>query len=73
MPQLPIMNNVLHGFTRDQMMTHHEYKYWNICYTPSADNADIALAARTAMITEIGIKVYLCRNIKRIYNGQQHI
>jgi len=62
-PQWPIMHAVLHGITRDQMMARHKANHLNVVYTPSAKQADRALAAKAAMLTEMGIAVHLCGDI----------
>ena len=59
-PQWPIMNAVIHGVTRDQMMARHKANHLNVAYAPSAGEADLALAANAAMLHEMGIKVHLC-------------
>jgi hypothetical protein len=59
-PQWPIMNAVIHGVTRDQMMARHKANHLNVAYAPSAGEADLALAAKAAMLHEMGIKVHLC-------------
>jgi hypothetical protein len=59
-PQWPIMHAVLHGVTRDQMMARHKANHLNVAYAPTADAADRALAAKAAMMAEMGIKVHLC-------------
>jgi hypothetical protein len=63
-PQWPIMHAVLHGVTRDQMMARHKANHLNVVYAPSADEADKALAAKAAMLNEMGIKVHLCGDVK---------
>lgn len=59
-PQWPIMHAVLHGVTRDQMMARHKANHLNVAYAPSADAADLALSAKAAMFSEMGIEVHLC-------------
>ena len=59
-PQWPIMNAVIHGVTRDQMMARHKANHLIVTYAPSAVEADQALAAKAAMLHEMGIKVHLC-------------
>lgn len=59
-PQWPIMHAVLHGLTRDQMMARHKANHLNVAYAPSADVADKALAAKAAMLREMGLAVHLC-------------
>jgi len=62
--QWPIMHTVLHGITRDQFMARHHANHANVAYAPSAQGADKALAAKAAMLSELGIEVHLCGQIK---------
>jgi hypothetical protein len=59
-PQWPIMHAVLHGVTRDQMMARHKANHLSVAYAPSAEAADRALAAKAAMLAEMGVQVHLC-------------
>ncbi|MFQ5794798.1 MAG: fucose isomerase [Candidatus Bipolaricaulia bacterium] len=59
-PQWPIMHAVLHGVSRDQMMAQHKANHLNVAYAPSAEMADNALAAKAAMLAELGVAVHLC-------------
>jgi hypothetical protein len=62
-PQWPQMNAVLHGVTRDQMMARHKANHLNVVYAPSAAEADKALAAKAAMLHELGVNVHLCGDV----------
>ena len=62
-PQWPIMHAVVHGVTRDQMMARHKANHLNVAYAPSAADADKALAAKAAMMAEMGIQVHLCGDV----------
>jgi hypothetical protein len=62
-PQWPIMNVLLHGITRDQFMARHPANHINVAYTETAEQADRALAAKAAMMAELGIEVHLCGTI----------
>ena len=59
-PEWPILNAVLHGVTRDQMMGRHRANHVIVAYAPSAELADKALAAKAAMLHQMGISVHLC-------------
>jgi hypothetical protein len=61
--QWPIMHAVLHGVTRDQMMARHKANHLSVAYTPTAEQANKALAAKAAMLAEMGITVHLCGEI----------
>jgi hypothetical protein len=63
-PQWPIMHAVLHGITRDQMMARHKANHLNVAYAPSAEQADKALAAKAAMLADLGVEVHLCGDIR---------
>jgi hypothetical protein len=59
-PQWPIMHILLHGVTRDQFMARHRANHLNVAYAPTSQVADQALAAKAAMMAELGIHVHLC-------------
>lgn len=59
-PQWPLVSVVLHGVTRDQMMARHKANHIQVAYAPSAEQAGRALAAKAAMLHEMGIDVHLC-------------
>jgi len=63
-PQWPIMSAVLHGVSRDQLMARHKANHIQVVYASSAEIADRALAAKAAMLAEMGIAVHLCGNVK---------
>jgi L-fucose isomerase-like protein len=59
-PQWPIMHVLLHGITRDQFMARHHANHVNVAYADSAESADKVLAAKAAMMAELGLEVHLC-------------
>lgn len=59
-PQWPIMNAVLHGVSRDQMMARHKANHLQVAYAPDAEGADAALAAKAAAFHALGVQVHLC-------------
>ncbi len=59
-PQWPIMHALLHGVTRDQFMARHRANHLNVTYAPTAQVADQAMAAKAAMLAELGVQVHLC-------------
>ncbi len=63
-PQWPMMNAVLYGVTRDQMMARHKANHIQVVYAPNALAADHALAIKAAMFAEMGIRVHLCGEVK---------
>jgi hypothetical protein len=62
-PEWPIMHAVLHGISRDQMMARHKANHIQVAYCPSSDDADKALAAKAAMLEEMGIAVHVCGTV----------
>jgi hypothetical protein len=62
--QWPIMHTVLHGVSRDQMMARHKANHVQVAYGASAETADAALAAKAAMMAEIGVRVSLCGDVR---------
>jgi hypothetical protein len=63
-PQWPIMNVVLHGVSRDQMMAKHQANHIQVAYTPDAEAADRALAAKASMLAAMGLKVHVCGGVR---------
>jgi hypothetical protein len=59
-PQWPMMNAVLHGVTRDQLMGRHKSNHIQVAYGSSAKTADEALMAKAVVFRELGIDVYIC-------------
>jgi hypothetical protein len=62
-PEWPIMHAILHGITRDQMMARHKANHINVAYAPTPEDADKALAAKAAMMIEMGIEVHFCGDV----------
>jgi len=63
-PQWPIMSAILHGVSRDQLMARHKANHIQVVYAPSAETANKAMAAKAAMLAEMGIAVHLCGDVK---------
>jgi L-fucose isomerase-like protein len=59
-PQWPIMHVRLHGISRDQFMARHHANHVNVAYADSAESADKVLAAKAAMMAQLGLQVHLC-------------
>ena len=59
-PQWPMMHAVLCGISRDQFMGRHKSNHIQVAYAPHAEGALSALAAKAAMMAEVGIQVNLC-------------
>ncbi|MDQ1546303.1 MAG: hypothetical protein QOH69_1207 [Actinomycetota bacterium] len=62
-PQWPIMHAVLHGVSRNQMMSRHKANHVQVAYAPDAETADRALAAKATTFAELGIVVHLCGDV----------
>jgi hypothetical protein len=62
-PQWPIMHALLHGISRDQFMARHRANHLNVAYAPTEQIAFKALAAKAAMMAEMGVEVHLCGNL----------
>ena len=58
--QWPIMHVRLRGISRDQFMARHRANHLNVAYAPDPQTAEKALAAKAAMMIELGIDVNLC-------------
>lgn len=58
-PTWPIMNAVLYGVSRDQMMARHRANHIQVAYAPDVDAATKALTAKIAMMQGIGVQVHL--------------
>ena len=59
----PIMNAVLHGVSRDQLMARHKANHMNVVYAPDAETADAALIAKAAMFKAMGYQVHLAGDV----------
>lgn len=59
-PQWPIMHAVMPGITRDQFMGRQKANHVNVVYTDSLQMTEKALAAKAAMLAELGVKVHRC-------------
>lgn len=58
--QWPMMNAILHGVCRDQMMARHKANHIQVAYARDFKTADKGLAVKAAMFAEMGISVHLC-------------
>ena len=59
-PTWPMMNAVLYGVTRDQMMARHRANHIQVAYAPTPELANEAFAAKVAMMQDLGIQVHIC-------------
>ena len=56
----PIMNAVLYGVSRNQLMGRHKANHIQVVYAPSAEEADRLVRIKAAMFAELGLDVHLC-------------
>lgn len=63
-PQWPIMHAVLKGVSRDQMMARHKSNHIQVVYTPNEKQAHRAARIKAAAMSELGIHVSLCGDVK---------
>jgi hypothetical protein len=61
--QWPIMHAVLHGVSRDQLMSRHKANHIQVAYAPDGESADRALVAKATTFAELGIVVHLCGDV----------
>jgi hypothetical protein len=59
-PQWPMVNTILHGVDRDQLMARHRANHISIAYAPDASAANHALAVKAAMFHAMNVTVHLC-------------
>jgi hypothetical protein len=45
------------------MMARHKANHLNVAYAPTGEQADKALAAKAAMLADMGMDVHLCGDI----------
>ncbi len=57
------VRTILHGVSRDPMMARYKANHINMAYAPDAEPADKALAAKAAMMNDMGIRVHLCGEV----------
>src|ERR1019366_6778338 len=58
--QWPQVNTILYGVDRDQLMARHKSNHIQLAYAPSAQTADLALAAKAAAFHALGVEVFIC-------------
>jgi hypothetical protein len=58
--QWPMMQTVLYGITRDQMMARHKSNHIQVAYAPDSRSASRALAIKAAVFSRLGMEVSIC-------------
>lgn len=56
----PIMNAVLYGVSRDQLMARHKSNHIQVVFAPTAEEGDRLVKIKAAMFAELGLEVHLC-------------
>lgn len=59
-PTWPMMNAVLYGVSRGQLMARHRANHIQVAYAPTPEAAHDALAAKVAMMQGLGVRVHIC-------------
>jgi hypothetical protein len=62
-PQWPIMNAVLKGVSRDQMMARHKANHIHVVYAADEARAHKACRIKAATLAELGIQVHICGDV----------
>jgi len=59
-PVWPLMNGVLKGVSRDQMMARHKSNHIQVSFAHDETGAEAVLRAKSAAAAELGIRVHWC-------------
>ncbi len=62
-PQWPIMNAVLKGISRDQMMGRHKANHIHVVYAANEEEANKCCRIKAAALNELGIQVNFCGEV----------
>jgi hypothetical protein len=62
-PQWPIMNAVLKGVSRDQMMGRHKANHIHVVYAENETEANKLCRIKAASLQELGIQVHFCGDV----------
>ena len=62
-PQWPIMNAVLKGVSRDQMMGRHKANHIHVVYAENESEANKCCRIKAAALQELGIQVHFCGDV----------
>ena len=63
-PQWPIMNAILNGVSRDQMMGRHKANHIQVVYTENEAAANKCCRIKAAALQELGIQVHFCGDVE---------
>jgi hypothetical protein len=59
-PQWPMMQTILKGVTRDQMMARHKSNHIQVAYAPDHEKARQGLYTKAAAMKKLGLDVFIC-------------
>lgn len=62
-PQWPIMNAILKGVSRDQMMGRHKANHIQVVYAENENEANKLCRIKAAALQELGIQVHFCGDV----------
>ncbi len=62
-PQWRIMNAVLKGVSRDQMMGRHKANHIHVVYAENETEANKCCRIKAAALQELGIQVHFCGDV----------
>lgn len=62
-PQWPIMNAILKGVSRDQMMGRHKANHIQVVYADNETEANRCCRIKAAALQELGIQVHFCGDV----------
>ncbi|MFO0918429.1 MAG: hypothetical protein U0872_08960 [Planctomycetaceae bacterium] len=55
---------VMNGVTRDQMMARHQSNHIQVVYVPDEQQLDRAARIKAAALSELGLEVHLCGDVR---------
>ena len=61
--QWPMMQVILKGVTRDQMMARHKSNHIQVVYAPDYDSAKRGLYAKASAMSRLGLDVFMCGEV----------
>ena len=62
--QWPMVSAVFHGVSRDAFMARHRANHVHLAYAPTPEDAQKALAAKAALLRDLGVTVHLCGTVE---------
>lgn len=62
-PEWPMMNAILPGISRDQMMGRHKSNHIHVVYTPDESSAHKSCRIKASALAELGVSVHFCGDV----------